>query len=1070
MRTIKSAEIIASAVGYLPLALIHAGASIHNKLCTLDSYTGHFERAWKEIRRSRSRIRWQVDEDEEDYHSYLSVYSSYEILFHKLQQSKSQHCRDAAELLETFAFFNREDIRFDTLVAAARKPGLEIAAQSKEAVEAKAKAKETPTSWAQLLQSLVYGTRVVGAELMKNRSPIILPTILDDYLQGIHDMVAFKRRLRKALLVLTQWSLMTYHEKTGSYSMHPLVHAWVRHRPGRTLGEQAVWSQAAANCLAQSIPLPTNDTLSTREIDTQRNLLLHVIHVRTFQAEIRQKYSKNQLRARLRVFPMIKPVSDLFVTNCHQALQAIKFSCVYFLCGYFQEAQALQEAARDFLLANLGLEHPLSLRALLLLAKTYWAGGRRFDDAATLTEQALRTAKKLYGDRHSTTLNAINELGIIRLHQGRFAEAELLLQQAIKGRTELHGPNHQNTLCSIDNLGQVYWSMSSCEAAKFQHLKAIAGMESHCEMGPDHEKTLAARENLALAYRELGQAHYQTAHDIMEEVVQKRSKLMGEESPFTLMARSNLAYIKHAMGANLEAEEMIRRDLPVATRNLGSDHPGVLAMKRRLADILAAQEKNGQAEKLVVQVLDGATYVDGHDILRRQVYATEVNDNCSEISDHSEASSTVSIFSNDSMASGSSMSSLAGAPGAIERLVALLLVDSTIKSLCIKALDSAYQEHVEKNLRRLLKDFGVELSKEATTPQQRRTAQFVRLRARNTAHMICNALKPDTRVTSLAMPKAKTLELDFDESSESDRSDGEMDDLNKLEAFVKASKAIGFLRETLRAFTYPSETQIKRYIRGERTYPTQCLRQEDESETANIQLTVRSQVNETLQMTVPSSYTIEQIKSRLDSLRGPPVKWRLLIFRADEFVDGVSLVQYDIENGEVSYDLEANQQSPSIFAMNQDGKSFGLPVKEPLNEPIEGDQDLLKSDEVAGVDLQVNFQYQPTTSNVLRRRGSSPSEDVFNLEKQPSQPIQDSPLHPKPLFHTSPKSEIILDIRKNRSFVSMGWLRGRFGFLKGPVQRLYLMISTTRPKIENGKIRVEWQCASAVLDSRLIQY
>jgi hypothetical protein len=107
-------------------------------------------------------------------------------------------------------------------------------------------------------------------------------------------------------------------------------------------------------------------------------------------------------------------------------------------------------------------------------------------------------------------------------------------------------------------------------------------------------------------------------------------------------------------------------------------------------------------------------------------------------------------------------------------------VDYKIKRLCIKALASFSHEDVENRLRRLLKEFGVGLRKEATRSQQRRAAKFVRVRARNTAHMVCNALKPDSRVTSLAMPKAKPLEVDLDDSPDSESSDEELEYVKHL--------------------------------------------------------------------------------------------------------------------------------------------------------------------------------------------------------------------------------------------------------------------------------------------------
>ncbi|KAM3562339.1 hypothetical protein ARSEF4850_002820 [Beauveria asiatica] len=53
--TRKQAVKIAQVLGYLPLALIHAGKAILEKLCSLADYTEYYERSWNKIRRNRSR-------------------------------------------------------------------------------------------------------------------------------------------------------------------------------------------------------------------------------------------------------------------------------------------------------------------------------------------------------------------------------------------------------------------------------------------------------------------------------------------------------------------------------------------------------------------------------------------------------------------------------------------------------------------------------------------------------------------------------------------------------------------------------------------------------------------------------------------------------------------------------------------------------------------------------------------------------------------------------------------------------------------------------------------------------
>jgi tetratricopeptide (TPR) repeat protein len=609
-KTKAVADTIAKALGYLPLALVHAAAAISKGLCKLAEYLACFQDALAKLREKTRTNKSTAKPKAQDV--YLSVYSSYEVIYSNLEKDDAEGSRDAVELLKIFSFFNRENIRVDTLVAAAEIPRLEADADKKAKLEKKKS--KTKDSWTVFFRELLFGLRT---EVLKDRSLPTLPTMLRDFFQGPSDRsVAIRRykdRLRLALHLLEQWSLATHDEEHDSYSMHPLIHDWVRLRPQMKLGEQAAWSQAASNTLGQSILLPIGGTPSSKEMEMQRSLLLHLMHLRERKREILAGFNDN-VQARLapmNFLPVVKPTPDTVVKDRFQARQAAKFSYIYFICGHFEEAQELQEVVRDYLVPNLGLEHELSMRVSLFLAKTYWLGGGRFNDAAMLTEQVLKAAKRELGDQHGTTLGVMDELGTIRNYQGRFREAEELLQEAVKGRTMVYGSEHQDTLSSIDNLGQVYWSMFDWERARQLHLKAIEGMEKHAQMGSDHEKTLYAKENLAMTIRELGAAYYEEAHALLEEVVEKRTKLMGKESPWTLMAKSNLAYVKHSMGNHTEAETILRTGLVVADRNLGRDHHGVLATRRRLAEILTAQKKYDEAEKIYIELLDLKLYEGG---------------------------------------------------------------------------------------------------------------------------------------------------------------------------------------------------------------------------------------------------------------------------------------------------------------------------------------------------------------------------------------------------------------------------------------------------------------------------
>lgn len=185
----------------------------------------------------------------------------------------------------------------------------------------------------------------------------------------------------------------------------------------------------------------------------------------------------------------------------------------------------------------------------------------------------------------------------------------------------------------------------------------------------------------------------------------------------------------------------------------------------------------------------------------------EDDDTQSVRSDFSNTSSLASIAESIfSHITGSSMSSVAGSAGAGERFVALLLGDSIIHPLCAEALASIPPERFERNLRRMLKEFAVHLRKEAASIQQRNAAHFVRFRARNSAHILCNRLcSRDKAPERKAEEPAQEADDADSEDSSSNESEDQADDLQHLELFIKNSKAIDMLREKLRLFVYPPQ-------------------------------------------------------------------------------------------------------------------------------------------------------------------------------------------------------------------------------------------------------------------------
>ncbi|PVH78576.1 hypothetical protein DL98DRAFT_634269 [Cadophora sp. DSE1049] len=416
---IKSTDLIADALGFLPLALVQAGKAIMNGLCSLANYIEHYQRSWQRIRHARMQSGTEYDQNEN-----MNVYSSYEINLKSLEQSQNEEAVDAVQLLKMFSCFYCENICVDVLKIAATNPRGERKQADKDELEnAQMRKLSRPKTWTEYIRERFF---LIMESACRDRSPPVLPSVLREVqpLSDYDDLLDLQ--LRHALNVLSRMSLITHDEASDSYSMHPLVHEWARERPEMNIGEQALWCQAATTTLAQCILLPPHGSSETEE-NMRRNLLPHIDHVRKCQARISARISQNQRERKLSWIPVLKAKFGR-----RQALEFAKFSRVYSECGLWKEAEQLQLAVKDFVCGMLGTEHPVVMGIMLFLSGTYWNQART-NEAAELQSEVYRACLNSLGPDHPKTLKVMDTLGSSRCFQGRFKEALELHQTAIDG-------------------------------------------------------------------------------------------------------------------------------------------------------------------------------------------------------------------------------------------------------------------------------------------------------------------------------------------------------------------------------------------------------------------------------------------------------------------------------------------------------------------------------------------------------------------------------------------------------------------------------------------------------------
>lgn len=213
---IKLALTVTRKLGALPLALIHAGNAIKAKYCELSNYNLYYDRSWQTIRQHQ-----HMTGQEEDDAEYMKVYATYEIVYRGLEAIKLQRYKDAVQLLKLFSFMHYEHIPFDFLVATIKYPQIQREAGTRKVQDNKQKKNISRlaqvTSWS---KDLVIH---IAEKQFEIQNPIILPSFLRDAdMLYISDEDCIDR-LREALFLLTQLSLVTHYSSSDSYSMHPLV-------------------------------------------------------------------------------------------------------------------------------------------------------------------------------------------------------------------------------------------------------------------------------------------------------------------------------------------------------------------------------------------------------------------------------------------------------------------------------------------------------------------------------------------------------------------------------------------------------------------------------------------------------------------------------------------------------------------------------------------------------------------------------------------------------------------------------------------------------------------------------
>ena len=595
----RFAQGIASELGYLALAITHAGATIRRNIYTLEKYLHHYLGHRKEV------ISYPRIQNADD----ANIVTTWEIPFQRIATRKSAEYKDAVDVLHIFAFMHFESIP-------------EIIFQR-------------------------FWNAVNGAESKLRDYPDILQN------KSVWNEEAHAR-IRRAYRVLCDHSIIDHDSEKRSCSLHPVVHGWARNR--LTLHDQKRWlsftTAVLANCISSSLEtsgrrfrkdlLPHIDSClralnslyptfprsleQAAEVDKfasvyaenghwmqARALRRKVVDLRvkhlskwhrdTLEAQQSLGYIywnlfdvRSAIELQLQILKSnwwLRPTLKYWITwppwkpnHIPYCIALSDLTLTLWLAGQRDWSKRVGERAVEGLMQHFGPDDPITLNAMFNLARTHLHLGDCEKSHGLLTI-VVKKRKRFFGPDHPDTLMARNELGVVHRALGRLNIAEQLVRNVLESRKRTLGEEHAYTLWSINDLSKIVCDRGFPEKAVLM-LEDIVPIIIRT-LGEEHVGMFMTRSNLARAYalcKRWGEA----------ELLLQKLTSVPVDHPDWIHAMCGYIHVRTKLGRLEETEQDCKRVLDVIEKSniVAMNSPRTLAIGELLLRIYKDQERSAE--------------------------------------------------------------------------------------------------------------------------------------------------------------------------------------------------------------------------------------------------------------------------------------------------------------------------------------------------------------------------------------------------------------------------------------------------------------------------------------------
>jgi tetratricopeptide (TPR) repeat protein len=223
--------------------------------------------------------------------------------------------------------------------------------------------------------------------------------------------------------------------------------------------------------------------------------------------------------------------------------------------GHLQTARELLPHARMAATRHVKMREVAKIELELHQVANFMSDWESSQEVVSLYLRALNGYEAAWGEKHTSTLDTVNNLAVLYADQGKMKEAEEMYLQALRGKEEAWGEKHTSTLDTVNNLAVLYMNQGRMKEAEEMYLRALNGYEE--AWGEKHTSTLYTVNNLGLLYKNQGKM--KEAEEMLMRALRGKEEAWGEKHTSTLDTVCGLGNLYRDQGEAAKAKGMYER-------------------------------------------------------------------------------------------------------------------------------------------------------------------------------------------------------------------------------------------------------------------------------------------------------------------------------------------------------------------------------------------------------------------------------------------------------------------------------------------------------------------------------